>query len=639
VELLKSGLDKGNDLWPKLKPIFTSCLENKDINVRLLLVDLYDNAKDLAPKMEELLAVKWKIAGNPKFTQSQKAEIIRDRIRAETRAAKLSPGDRKKRLQELLNKSPLSAGKQKGQPPPNALRDTESLAQVSTMASILFNKDAEMDRFDQFSAQILGSEQDQAAKANKPKAKAPKSNEDDNVLEDVDAGNKWDSKLYRLTENDLTDARRGTYYKKFTVFLRAGEKYVISMQSDDFQPWLRLESAAKEKLNEHKYNKNNFTFYPTTDGDYVLVATSMKKKAEGAFKLHIERPKPEPQPGLAFQGFPIARNPLLAPRNIPAQNLPPRNSTPRKTPRRKTTPDANKDEPEALALDASVLADLGKEKIDIRSAAFKNLTSRLPDDLSYNQAKKIANYLLPTDWEPTEDELEFIMRQLPALARFPYLLVALADEIANEGKKFNQARVVPIIGGLLQQKNLSLAPDEDWRKAFRTLLLQRAVRLQNAQERRGPAASNDADAAAEHLRDLYKEQARAFGLDDSEFSEQTPVTAVLEQLIKNVAVAAAQQKSDPEEKAYLEKIDRHLTAARFVAENDLELTVLLQRIWIKVLILAMPEQKPATKNKMKTVAKDLDKKDIEAVNLLDQLRLGEENILRVWALAHDLKLQ
>jgi hypothetical protein len=183
-------------------------------------------------------------------------------------------------------------------------------------------------------------------------------------------------------------------------------------------------------------------------------------------------------------------------------------------------------------------------------------------------------------------------------------------------------------------QQLRFARDEDWRLGCRKLLLQRALDLT-----KHAAANDDADRAADYLRDLYKEQGLAFGLDTPEFEGQTQLTAVLERLVGHVAARDAQKELAPADRAYLEQIGRHLKAARFAASNDLEHTVLLQRIWIKVLVLSLQGQVPAQATKMTEVQQELDKKDLQANNLLDQLRSGEEKLLRVWALAHDLNLK
>jgi hypothetical protein len=636
VKLLDIGLSKSNDLWPRLEPIFKDCLESKGTNNCRQLIALYEKANaELAPKMEVLLAGKWKVAGNPKLTPAEKAGIIHERIAAEARAAKIPPAERKKRFQQLLAKGLLSTGKPKGQPPPDPLPDAVRLAHASTLAAILFNKDAEKAQFDALIGQIPGSEPDKTVEGKKPETKTQKTGI--MSLQDTELGKQWTTDPEKLREEKNFDVRRETYYREFKIFLRAGEKYVIDMHSEDFKPYLRLESPDRRAtLAEHKYNDKSITFFPPADEDYYLVASSVEKNADGKFTLHIQRPK---QNSANPMGNPFARNPFVFPQNLPLGNPPnpnPPKPTPRKPNPRKSPSDSKTDESKASTLNPKDLEDLGNTKSEIRIEAFKKLTRGLPNDLPYREAKLIAKYLSPPKGEASEADLEAITGQLPALAECPNVLVALADAMAGA----QQQRTEAIVGGVLQQKNLSFAADEDWQRACRKLLLQRAWELQRGVEKSSSVASGDPDQAADSLRFLYREQARAFGLDDQDSPEQeTPLTTVVEGLIKHVAATAAQQKLAAKDKAYLEQIGRHLQAARFAAgENDLEYMVRLQRIWIQVLVLAL-QQRVKAQASMRAVPQELDKKDRAAVNLLDQLRLGEENILGVWVIAHDLKLK
>ena len=67
------------------------------------LIDLYEKANDeLTPKMEEVLAVRWKVAGNAKLAHAGKAAAIRNSMAASARAAKISHEERVKQLQLLL---------------------------------------------------------------------------------------------------------------------------------------------------------------------------------------------------------------------------------------------------------------------------------------------------------------------------------------------------------------------------------------------------------------------------------------------------------------------------------------------------------------------------------------------------------
>src|SRR5205085_5162495 len=137
------GLLKGNNLWPRMKPIFEACTKSNEIGVGNKLVDLYEKANaELAPKMEELLAVRWKAAGNAKLTaRADRAAAIRNSMASAARSAKISQADRLKQLQELLGKTTTPPDKPAGQPQIASLQETVRLAHASTMASILFSKD------------------------------------------------------------------------------------------------------------------------------------------------------------------------------------------------------------------------------------------------------------------------------------------------------------------------------------------------------------------------------------------------------------------------------------------------------------------------------------------------------------------
>ena len=459
----------------------------------------------------------------------------------------------------------------------------------------LFSKEFDVERFDALIGRIPGSEQGKTAAENMPE----ENRKQPGAKAVIEVGPSPYVDQGELTVKSDRDPRRDHYRKDYLVRMKAGETYILDMQSTELNPYLRVESANGVRKAYDRAANIHLVFAPPASEVYRVVASSSDKDAVGHFTLQISHPQ--------AVRFPNPRLPLLAPKAAVEQKAPP--------------------------LNLNDLAALGDKQSKVRMAAFKNLTGNIPNDLPYRHARKIANYLLLTEWEPLEPEREFeaAKGQLPSLAKCRHLFEALADII--DGGKLSPKRTEAIVGGLLKQR-LRFDPDENWRSACRKLLLQRALELTG----RG---TSDADKTADYLRDLYKEQGLAFGLDTPDFEKQTKLLPVLEHLVTHVAVRAAQQKKlAPEGKAYLQQIGRQLQAARFVAENDLEYMVVLQRIWIKVLALALQEQITDQANKRITAVQlDLDKKDREAGNLLDQLRSGEENILRIWALAHDLKLK
>ena len=65
-----------------------------------------------------------------------------------------------------------------------------------------------------------------------------------------------------------------------------------------------------------------------------------------------------------------------------------------------------------------------------------------------------------------------------------------------------------------------------------------------------------------------------------------------------------------------------MRAAQYAARNDLEHTVLLQRIWINVLAIHLEQQGPQRGVLIRQVQDDLRSADTASTNVLDQLRGG-----------------
>jgi hypothetical protein len=614
VKLVALGLARDKKLWPKLEPLFKACVDSKGVNVGFKLIDLYEKAgAELAPKMEALLTARWKSVADPKLNVAARAAAVRKSLAATAAAAKVSPAERKRQLQGLVTKA-LTPGKAGQQPETAALQDAMHMAHASTMASILSNKDAEVWRFDELVGAGPGADQGKPADEAKPPDQKPRQ---PGAKEVIDPAAGATTIQDELTARSDKDPRRETYRKVYSVRMKAGQTYALNMTSNDLTPYLRLESPAGVRLDSTSGANAHLNFSPKTDGVYRLVASSADKEAVGQFTLQVSQQQ-------VFQfgppGFPFHRGrlrpgfpPPLMPGGAPAQEAP------------------NGGDKPAPQLNPNDLKDLGDRQSKVRIAAFKNLAGNLPDGLVYRHAKTIASYLLLTDWE--DAELAAVTEQLPNVASCSRLLQALEDVIANS-EKLSQQRTEAVVGALFG-KQLRFARDEHWRSACRKMLLQRALEL----ARPATAANNEADRAADYLRDLYKEQGLAFGVDAPDFEEQTQLAAVLERVVKHVAARAARQEQAAADRTYLEQIDRQLQAARFAAQNDLEQTVLLQRVWLRVLVLALQKQVPAQAGTMQEIRQNLDKKDLQATNLLDQLRSGEEAVLRVWALAHDLKLK
>lgn len=103
----------------------------------------------------------------------------------------------------------------------------------------------------------------------------------------------------------LADGDRGTEdghrYDDHVVRLEAGQRYRISLDSDAFDPVLRLyRSTNDEPVAENDDGgeslNSRISYQPTVSGDYVLRATSYSADGRGAYSARVETQAPLPPP-------------------------------------------------------------------------------------------------------------------------------------------------------------------------------------------------------------------------------------------------------------------------------------------------------------------------------------------------------
>ena len=174
---------------------------------------------------------------------------------------------------------------------------------------------------------------------------------------------------------------------------------------------------------------------------------------------------------------------------------------------------------------------------------------------------------------------------------------------------------------------LQSGKDDNWSLRCRKLLLLAALNLADKQK-------NAASQAADSIRSQYTEQGILLGMGAADFKKLTLPAQVMERVIKHLAEKVAKQDPAPDQKEYLDQLPRHLRAAEFVAQDDLEQTVMLQRVWLKVLAIHLEQQTPQRAKEMRELQQESSDGDRTA-NVLEQLRGGEERILRLWVLAHE----
>lgn len=102
-------------------------------------------------------------------------------------------------------------------------------------------------------------------------------------------------------DGTLADSDRATEdghrYDDHVVRLQAGQRYRISLDSDAFDPVLRLyRSTSEEPLAENDDGgeslNSRLSFQPAESGDYVLRATSYSADGRGAYSARVETQAP-----------------------------------------------------------------------------------------------------------------------------------------------------------------------------------------------------------------------------------------------------------------------------------------------------------------------------------------------------------
>jgi hypothetical protein len=265
----------------------------------------------------------------------------------------------------------------------------------------------------------------------------------------------------------------------------------------------------------------------------------------------------------------------------------------------------------------------------IRVAAFQAIVAGLPEDLTHNDigardAQSVARFLLTIK---TKKEVDAILPKVAPLARSRNMLLALADRVdqSDADQKASEA----IIGALVKQP-LQPGKDDTWALRCRKLLLVEVIALPGKRK-------NAATETAEIMRNLYKEQGILLGMPEASFKDLTRTAQVMERVINHLADELAKQSLTREAKDSIDQARRDLLVAQFIAANDLDRTVLLQRVWIHLLSVHLAQQCPQRAKEMRQVQQQFSATTGEAANVFVQLRGGEEKILALWMLANDLK--
>jgi hypothetical protein len=135
------------------------------------------------------------------------------------------------------------------------------------------------------------------------------------------------------------------------------------------------------------------------------------------------------------------------------------------------------------------------------------------------------------------------------------------------------------------------------------------------------------DELSEALRELYITQARLFGVPVDAYTAALTPADVLRLIIETYAArpgVGATTDSAP--------LTHEFEAIDYLARNDLERTVLLQRLWVRTLAAGMEQEQPKEGEDVRRLVAALEQADAQATNLFVQLYEGHRTVLQMWLL-------
>ena len=395
------------------------------------------------------------------------------------------------------------------------------------------------------------------------------------------------------------------------VALKGGKTYDIHMQKSTFDNCLRLKNSKNRVLMEDDDSGGglNGTFdspppWTTNTGFSRLLPFAAKRVATS---LPFRKSPGSAAPVICAMGFPVRPFPFPA----PTFDFPPPRLTPAKAP---SQPVGGKQpQPGGVrvtpAVDQADLANL-REKVPTKTrvAAFHKIVANLPEDLTRNDitarhAKALARHLLTITIKTEADEVA--ARIVPAARS--RAVARTRGQGRSTGCRARSKRSHCRCPG--RRPAAAVRQGCQLGLQCRQLLLIEA--LENAEKQRNPAAQT-----ADIICNQYREQGILLGVSTPGFQQLRRPALVIESVIKHLAGNVEKQNPAPEQKAFLDQLQCQLLVAQFVAANDLEHTVMLQRIWLKVLSIYLEQRTPQQARQMRQLHDGLDERDRLATNVL-----------------------
>jgi hypothetical protein len=241
----------------------------------------------------------------------------------------------------------------------------------------------------------------------------------------------------------------------------------------------------------------------------------------------------------------------------------------------------------------------------------------------------IAEYLLLA--KPVDEHTQ-IVPYVKDLAKWRSVRVGLADALESPPVRKPRNELVRDVLSAALGREVVISEDEDWRPRMRRALLMSVVDQLAAEA--APSAGTSAlyDRGSNLLHDYYTIQARLVGVLPAKYMSTDMPSAVLKLVIDESAAKLSGRVKRPADREYLDELPHHLTIAEYIGVDDIRYTLMLERIWLRLLAARVVAEQPDRAEKADELVAQLSARDAKEEHILTQMRDGHETILEMWLL-------
>lgn len=255
---------------------------------------------------------------------------------------------------------------------------------------------------------------------------------------------------------------------------------------------------------------------------------------------------------------------------------------------------------------------------------FARLTETMPD-ITPQQAATIAQYMVS---RKRIEEHRVVVEHASEIARWKQVRLAVADHV--EDVRLRPEELEQLVSQLIGRE-YELQPGLAGREALRSDLLLSVLEDLHREDVAGGDKYRAYDELSHALRQIYKSQAEVFRVPNIP-EDVASAADVVQALTEHVAKSTRAGDLEPWQRKELDRVSSEPRAIEYHATSDLERQVLLERSWLRLLMVRVAVRRPQRRADAASVLLNLAEQDAKAANVMHQLRDGQLAILKMWIL-------